>query len=110
VSFRFYSDIPKHFSIAIRIFEKPVTVKQIIQPGIKKSKKEGIREGKKKGIILKFHRTLLCPLITTKIERIPPPLKKGGQGDLGGYPPEKSPMVPFFQRGKYHFQASFIWA
>jgi hypothetical protein len=24
-------------------------------------------------IILKFHRTLLCPLITTKIERIPPP-------------------------------------
>jgi hypothetical protein len=25
-----------------------VTVKQLIQPGIKKSKKEGIREGKKK--------------------------------------------------------------
>jgi hypothetical protein len=34
-------------------------------------------------IILKFHRTLLCPLITTKIERIPPPFEKGGaRGDL----------------------------
>jgi hypothetical protein len=48
VSFRFYSDIPKYFSIVIRILEKSVTVKQLIQPGIKKSKKEGIRVGKKK--------------------------------------------------------------
>jgi hypothetical protein len=32
-------------------------------------------------IILKFHRTLLCPLITTKIERIPP-FEKGGQGGI----------------------------
>jgi hypothetical protein len=30
-------------------------------------------------IILNFHRTLLCPLITTKIERIPP-FEKGGPG------------------------------
>jgi len=50
VSFRFYSDIPKHFAIAIRILEKSVTVKQLIQPGIKKSKKEGIREERKRGI------------------------------------------------------------
>ena len=32
-----------------------------------------------------------------------PPLKKGARGDLGGYPPEKSPSIPLFQRGKYHF-------
>jgi hypothetical protein len=58
-------------------------------------------------IILKFHRTLLRPLITTKIERIPPPLwKRGARRDLRGYPPEKSPSIPLFQRGKYHFH---IW-
>ena len=50
MSFRFYSDIPKHFSIAIRILEKSVTVKQLIQPIIKKSKKEGINEERKKGL------------------------------------------------------------
>ncbi len=33
------------------------------------------------GIILKVHRTLLCPLITTKIERIPP-FEKGGLGGI----------------------------
>ena len=32
-------------------------------------------------IILKFHQTLLCPLITTKIERIPP-FEKGGLGGI----------------------------
>jgi len=47
VGFRFYSDIPKYFSIAIRILEKSVTVKQLIQLGIKKSKKEGIKEERK---------------------------------------------------------------
>jgi len=36
-----------------------------------------------------------------------PPFEKGGaRGDLGGYPPEKSPSIPLFQRGKYHFH---IW-
>jgi hypothetical protein len=34
-----------------------------------------------KRIILKFHRTLLCPLITTKTERIPP-FEKGGPGGI----------------------------
>ena len=35
-----------------------------------------------------------------------PSLKKGGQGDLGDCPPEKSPSIPLFQRVKYHFH---IW-
>ena len=60
---------------------------------------------KERCIVLKFHRMLLCPLITTKIERIPP-FEKGGPGGILGYPPEKSPSIPLFQRGKYHFH---IW-
>ena len=48
--FRFYPDILKHFSFAIRILDKSVTVKQLIQPGIKKSKKEGINEERKRGL------------------------------------------------------------
>jgi hypothetical protein len=44
----------------------------------------------------------LCPLITTKIERIPP-FEKGGPGGFRSYPPEKSPSIPLFQRGKYHY-------
>jgi hypothetical protein len=49
VSFQFYSDILNHSSNDIRILEKPETVKQLIQPGIKKSKKEGINEERKRG-------------------------------------------------------------
>jgi hypothetical protein len=41
-----------------------------------------------------------------KLKGFPPPFEKGGQGDLRGYPSEKSPSIPLFQRGKYHFH---IW-
>jgi hypothetical protein len=50
------------------------------------------------GIILKFHRTLLCPLITTKIERIPP-FEKGGLGGIYEAIHLKNPPRSPFSKG-----------
>ena len=57
---------------------------------------------KKNGIILKFHRTLLCPLITTKIERIPP-FGKGGPGGISEAINMKIPLDPPFPKGEVSF-------
>ncbi len=54
-------------------------------------------------IILKFHRALLCPLITTKIERIPP-FEKGGPGGISEAIHLKNPpRSPFFKGGSIIF-------
>jgi len=54
-------------------------------------------------IILKFHRTLLCPLITTKIERIPPFEKEGPGGIYEAIHLKNPPRSPFFKGGSIIF-------
>jgi len=56
------------------------------------------------GIILKFHRTLLCPLISnTKIERIPPFEKGGPRGIYETIHLKNPPRSPFSKGGSIIF-------